>query len=58
MIQRLLFAPTANQVGLVLFGDGWNHGPGLPQPGSIGANLSCVDSECGSRLSTRDWRRQ
>jgi hypothetical protein len=34
------------RVGIVLFGDGWNHGTDLPAPGNIGANLSCIDHCC------------
>ena len=33
-------------VGIVLFGDGWNHGQDLPHAGNTGANASCVLSEC------------
>jgi hypothetical protein len=34
------------KVGIVLFGDGWNHGPSLPHAGNIGAHASCVGEEC------------
>tara|TARA_B110000208_G_scaffold191207_1_gene257342 strand:- start:192 stop:3446 length:3255 start_codon:yes stop_codon:yes gene_type:complete len=30
------------RVGLVLFGDGWNHGVDLPHTGNRGANVSCT----------------
>jgi hypothetical protein len=34
------------KVGIVLFGDGWNHGWDLPHPGNTGANESCVLEQC------------
>ena len=39
-------ASNGMKVGLVLFGDGWNHGKDLPHKGNIGADSSCVDAEC------------
>jgi hypothetical protein len=41
-----LAAENGMRVGIVLFGDGWNHGTDLPKPGNIGANLSCIDRCC------------
>eukprot|EP01045_Picozoa_sp_COSAG04_P008058 COSAG04_NODE_438_length_14426_cov_10.589795_9_plen_853_part_00 len=38
-------------VGIVLFGDGWNHGHGLPHAGNTGANASCVLDECCPRAA-------
>lgn len=52
-VERFLSITDANNisVGFVLFGDSWNHGPNLPQPGNTGANSSCVadGSECCPR---------
>ena len=47
-LSRFLAVAQENgmKVGIVLFGDGWNHGTDLPHKGNIGANLSCVDTEC------------
>lgn len=45
--QFLALAASAGlQVGFVLFGDGWNHGPGLPHTGNTGASLECVGTGC------------
>ena len=52
-LERFLAIAHANniRVGLVLFGDSWNHGPDLPHAGNYGANLSCAadGSECCPR---------
>ena len=52
-LERFLAIAHANniRVGLVLFGDSWNHGPDLPHAGNFGANLSCAadGSECCPR---------
>ena len=52
-VERFLAIAAANgiRVGFVLFGDGWNHGEGLPHAGNTGANVSCAadGSECCAR---------
>jgi hypothetical protein len=52
-LQRFIAIAEAHgmSVGIVLFGDGWNHGRDLPHAGNTGANASCVRAECCPRAA-------